>query len=142
MPISRAIQDIAFRVSRNYTNRDFTTETFITEYGNTLAGGSSGFDLTAGTFTVPVGGIYQINVQHSGTSNYSAANNVIMKLYENGTALAADTVRDDPEGGQSANLIISQTRKLIAGEVLKVSFQVTNDTSVGANFLFSGHLVG
>ena len=142
MPISRAIQDIAFRADKNYTAADFTTETFITGYNDLITGGSSGFDLTAGTFTVPVGGVYQINVQHSGSSNYSNANNVIMRLYINGTASASDTVRTDPEGGQSSNLVISQTKKLVAGKVLKVSFEVTNDTSVGANFVFSGHLVG
>lgn len=131
----------AFRGTKEYTATNFTTETDIVSYTEDFDIGSA-FDATAGTYTVPVTGIYQINVQQYGNANFSAATQTILRLYIDGAVDNFDLLVDDPEGGQSSSLTIAQTKSLTAGQVLKVSFEVITDTSVGLRIVFSGFLVG
>jgi len=131
----------SFRGTKGFTTTDFTSETDITGYTEDFDIGGA-FDASAGTYTVPVTGIYQINVQQDGAANTAGATNTLLKLYVAGTAGTFDLVRQDPQGGQSSSSMICQTKSLTAGQVLKVSFQVNDDTSVEANFVFSGFLIG
>jgi len=134
----------AFRGYRAYTSTDFTTETVIAGYTEDFDIGSC-FNHTTGIFTAPVTGIYQINVQVDMGSNTSAATQTIVYLYTDGvrgTAATGDALRNDPENGQSLSMTMSQTKSLTAGKELKVSLIVSTDTSIAANFTFSGFLVG
>ena len=131
----------AFRGTRAYLTTDFTTETDISGYTKDFDIGGA-FDATAGTYTVPLTGIYQINVQQFGNANFSQALQTRLRLSIDGTVNEFDEVYDDPETGQSSSLVITQTKSLTLGQVLKVVFFVNTDTSVAANFVFSGHLVG
>ena len=131
----------AFRGTKSYTTTDFTTETDITSYTEDFDIGGA-FDATAGTYTVPLTGIYQINVQQFGNANFSNANQTRLRLAIDGTVNDFDEVYDDPESGQSSSMTIAQTKSLTSGQVLKVSFFVSNDNSVAARFVFSGFLVG
>jgi hypothetical protein len=131
----------AFRATRTLSTFDFTTLTDITGYTEDFDIGGA-FDATAGTYTVPLTGIYQINVQQYGNANFSAATQTTLRLHIDGATDSHDFLRHDPQGGQSSSLTIAQTKSLTAGEVLKVSFEVTGDTSVEARFAFSGFLVG
>lgn len=131
----------SFRGTKGFTTTNFTSETDITGYTEDFDIGSA-FNASAGTYTVPVTGIYQINVQQDGAANTADATNTLLKLYVAGTAGTFDLVRQDPQGGQSSSSMICQTKSLTAGQVLKVSFQVNDDTSIEANFVFSGFLIG
>jgi len=133
----------AFRGTRSYTTTDFTGSGLdITGYTEDFDIGSA-FDASAGTYTVPITGIYQINVTQDGSSNFSAATNTFLRLKIDGvvdnTTLIA---RQDPEGGQSSSSTICQTLSLTANQVLLVNFLTGTDDSVAANFVFSGFLVG
>lgn len=131
----------AFRGTKSYTATDFTTETDITSYTEDFDIGGA-FDATAGTYTVPLTGIYQINVQQFGNANFSNADQTRLRLAIDGTINDFDEVYDDPQAGQSSSMTIAQTKSLTSGQVLKVSFFVSNDSSVAARFVFSGFLVG
>ena len=131
----------AFRGTKSYTSANFTTETDISGYTEDFDIGGA-FDATAGTYTVPLTGIYQINVQQFGNANFSLALQTRLRLYIGSTVDDFDEMYDDPQGGQSSSLLITQTKSLTAGQVLKVAFFVNTDTSVAARFVFSGYLVG
>jgi len=131
----------AFRGTKEILTTDFTTLTTITSYTESFDIGGA-FDATAGTYTVPITGIYQINIQQDGNANFSGATQVILNLNIDGSVGNFDFVRNDPQGGQSSSLTMAQTRQLTAGQVLKVTFQVNDDTSVGIRTVFSGFLVG
>ena len=133
----------AFRGTRAYTTTDFTGSGLdITGYTEDFDIGSA-FDASAGTYTVPITGIYQINVTQDGSANFSAATNTFLRLKIDGvldnTTLIA---RQDPEGGQSSSSTICQTLSLTANQVLLVNFLTGTDDEVAANFVFSGFLVG
>ena len=133
----------AFRATRSYTATDFTGSGLdITGYTEDFDIGGA-FDASAGTYTVPVTGIYQINVTQDGSNNFSAATQTFLRLkidgaIDNTTRIA----RQDPEGGQSSSSTICQTLSLTANQVLLVNFLIGTDTEVAANFVFSGFLVG
>jgi hypothetical protein len=132
----------AFRGTREYTTTDFTgSGVDISGYTEDFDIGSA-FDASAGTYTVPITGIYQINVTQDGSSNYSAATNTFLRLNIDGAINNFLLARQDPEAGQSSSSSIIQTLSLTAGQVLVVNFTIGTDTSVGANFVFSGFLVG
>ena len=132
----------AFRGTRAYTTTDFTGSGLdITGYTEDFDIGGA-FDASAGTYTVPVTGIYQINVTQDGSSNFSAATNAFLRLNIDGAAGNFLLMRQDPQTGQSSSSTISQTLSLTAGQVLIVNFTVGTDDNVAANFVFSGFLVG
>lgn len=132
----------AFRGTRAYTATDFSgSGVDITGYTEDFDIGSA-FDASAGTYTVPITGIYQINVTQDGSSNFSAATNAFLRLNIDSSAGNFLLMRQDPEGGQSSSSTICQTLSLTAGQVLIVNFTTGTDTSVAANFVFSGFLVG
>ena len=132
----------AFRGTRAYTTTDFTGSGLnITGYTEDFDIGGA-FDASAGTFTVPITGIYQINVTQDGSSNFSAATNAFLRLNIDGALSDFLLMRQDPQGGQSSSSTISQTLSLTAGQVLIVNFTTGTDDEVAANFVFSGFLVG
>lgn len=134
----------AFRGVKGYGATDFTTEIIVTGYTESFDIGSC-FNNSTGIFTAPVTGIYQINAQLEMGSNTSAVTQAILYLYTDGvqgTASLGTAVRNDPQGGQSSTSTMSQTKSLAAGTELKISLIVTGDTSIQANFVFSGFLVG
>ena len=132
----------AFRGTKTYSNpTDFTTETDVTGYTEDFDIGSA-FDASAGTYTIPETGIYQINVQQRATVAV-AATLLKLRLYVDGSNdLQHDALWDDPESGQSSSMTICQTRSFTQGQVLKVSFESLTDAGIGAAFVFSGFFVG
>ena len=134
----------AFRGFEAYVQTDFTTETVITNYTEDFDIGNC-FNHTTGIFTAPVTGIYQINVQLDMGSSTGGATQTILYLYTDavrGSGVTGDGLRNDPQGGQAVSATMCQTKSLTAGTELKVSLIVTADTSIAANFVFSGFLVG
>ena len=132
----------AFRGTKSYTATDFTgSGVNISGYTEDFDIGGA-FDASAGTYTVPITGIYQINVTQDGSSNFSAATNTFLRLNIDGAISNFLLMRQDPEDGQSSSSTICQTLSLTAGQVLIVNFTIGTDNSVAANFVFSGFLVG
>ena len=132
----------AFRGTRSYTTTDFSGSGLdITGYTEDFDIGSA-FDPSAGTYTVPITGIYQINITQDGSTT-QAATNTFLRLKIDGV-LDNNTrmLRQDPEGGQSSSSTFCQTLSLTANQVLLVNFLTGTDNNIGANFVFSGFLVG
>ena len=132
----------AFRGTRTYTTTDFSgTGLDITGYTEDFDIGGA-FDASAGTYTVPLTGIYQINITQD-AAQIQAATNTFLRLKIDGVMDNSTRIlRQDPEGGQSSSSTFCQTLSLTANQVLLVHFLTGTDTSILANFVFSGFLVG
>lgn len=131
---------VAFRGTLvNAVQTNYTTEADMTGYTEDFDLGSN-FDHTAGTFTVPQNGVYQINF-YIVTDAAGGGAAGIVRLYRDSTeefvAQHDGGVNDEQTIGASITL------NCTANEVFKVSFYASGDTSIALDHVdFSGHLIG
>lgn len=131
---------IAFRGTTTKTSASYTAETDMTGYTEDFDLGNN-FDHTAGTFTVPQNGVYQINFYIVMDTAGPSTTDADVKLYRDATV--EYEAQEDLEGGVSGNIGASITLNCTANEVFKISLTASGDTSITLDHVdFSGHLIG